>query len=279
MAPVTPRIEEDVKTSRTDDRVKDFLLIFLICWLPVSVFLLLMCSAGKAHGAEGLRFEVGYGHCESQRGGRGSWWNDHYETNLDLNDRCGQMGISATPWQWRGYDLGWRLAYVDFGRISINSVMAARDEDQLSNPDGSACDWGNGGRGCLIRVKGGGHATGISFGGVAERDLGALVLGAEGGLFAYYNHFTVAVTAHPDPSVTPDWWWYRQWDLARGWQLTPYAGASVRYDVFYVAARVYARMVSACREDGCETFNGGSSGVTNGAAWQVTAGMSIPFDL
>lgn len=227
--------------------------------------------------AEGLRLELGQGQCQQNRGGKGSWWNDRYRTFLDLNDKCYQVGLSTTPWRWRGNDVGIRFAYVDLGRVRINSNMAARDDDQLSNPSGKHCNWSKGGKGCLINVSGGGHPRGFSAGAVIERDVGGMMLGAEAGGFVYYNHFTVAVTAYPDASKTPGWWWYRQWDLARGWQVSPYLGANVRYGYLYASARVYSKIVASCREDGCKTFNGGSSGVTNGEAWQINVGLSIPL--
>lgn len=248
---------------REDDRKEGLaflwtLLLFLVC----------MAVWSEAR-AEGLRFELGAGQCQQNRGGKGSWWNDHYRTFIDLNDRCYQVGFSATPWKWRGNDLGVRFAYVDFGRVRINSEMAARDEDQFSNPDGSHCNWSNG-SGCLINVKGDGHPRGFSAGGIIERKVGDFMLGAEAGMFAYYNRFTVKVSAYPDPSATPDWSWYHDWDLARGWNATPYLGANVRYGWLTASVRTYAKIVAHNREQG------GSSGVTNGEAWQVMVGLSLP---
>lgn len=222
--------------------------------------------------AEGLRLELGRGQCEQNRGGKGSWWNDHYRTFIDLNDGCQQIGFSATPWKWRGNDLGVRFAYVDLGRVRINSEMAARDEDQLSNPDGSACDWSNG-SGCLINVKGDGHPRGFTAGAILERKVGPAVLGVEGGLFAYYNRFRVVVTAYPDPSATPNWSWYHDWDLARGWNATPYLGANLRLGWLTASVRTYAKVVAHSREEN------GSSGVTNGESWQFNLGLSIPVTL
>jgi hypothetical protein len=230
----------------------------------------------KASGlTEGLRLELQAGQCQQNRGGKGSWWNDHYPEFLDLNDGCRQVGLSARPWQWRGYDVGWRVAYVNLGAVRINSVMAYRDDEQLSNPDGSSCTWGtpgpHEGRGCLMRVNGGGRARGFSFGGLIERQISDFVVGAEAGLFVYHNHFTVRITAHPDESQTPDWWWMK-WDLARGPNATPYLGANVRYGWLTASVRSYAKIVAHNRDAWKQ------SGVTNGEAWQVNLGLSIPLE-
>jgi hypothetical protein len=226
---------------------------------------------------KGLRLEYGQGQCQQNRGGKGSWWNDHYPEFLDLNDGCRQLGISARPWKWRGYDVGWRVAYVNFGRVRINSVMAYRDDEQLSNPSGEHCVWGNGsveaeaGHGCLMRVNGGGQAQGFTFGGLMEKKVWRdLTLGGEAGAFFYHNHFTIRQTAYPDESTTPDWWWFK-WDLARGPNATVYLGANARYGWLTVSVRTYAKIVAHDRKAYKQ------SGVTNGEAWQVNVGISIPL--
>jgi hypothetical protein len=262
--------------QRKEDETKGNIGLVLVL-----VFVVLLFAAFQVKAE--LRLEMGRGQCQQSLGGKGSWWNDHYRTFIDLNDSCYQVGISAAPWTWRGYDLGLRLAYVDLGRVRINSEMAARDDDQLSNPDGSHCDWKAWGKGCLISVKGGGHPRGFTLGPIAERKMFGAVVGAETGLFAYYNHFTVNVSAYPDPSQTPDWWWYKQWDLARGWNFTPYVGFNVRTDKLKIphlpdmdlmlSVRTYAKVVASSRE------KNGSSGVTNGEAIQVNLALSVPLTL
>lgn len=223
--------------------------------------------------AEGLRVELGAGQCQQARAGKGSWWNDHYATRLDLVDDCHQLGLSATPWQWKGADIGWRFAYVNLGRTKIDSVMAYRDDEQFSNPDGTGCDWLNEGRGCLIDVMGGGRARGFSLGAIAERSFGGLTVGVEGGGFVYYNHFTVYVDSHPNGQTPAGHWLPARWDMARGWVGTTYLGANLRYGWLTAAVRTYAKITA--HQSGCP----GCSGVTNGEAWQVNVGLSIPVDL
>ena len=231
-----------------------------------------------SHASAELRLEALGGRCEQNRTEEGSWWNDHYETNLQLRTGCYQLGISAAPWTWRGNSFGWRLAYVDFGSISTNSVMALRDEDQFKYPDGSRCNTTTG-EDCLIRTVGGGRAQGISLGLIVERAMRGryfatqdhVTIGAEAGLFVYYNHWTVEVTAHPDPSVSlmGDFVPMR-WDQARGWLVTPYAGVNLRYHWLLVSMRTYASIMAQGKCDYC-------AGVTKHHAFQFNAGISVPF--
>lgn len=212
--------------------------------------------------AADLRFEVLGGQCELTRDDNGVWHNTHYQTNVNLRDTCFQLGASATPWKLGAYNIGWRAAYVDFGRITTDSVMAARDEDQPHNPDGKSCDRATM-ENCLIRTIGGGHARGVSLGGVAERAFGPVTIGAELGALVYYNNFTVAIHHWPANEYV------YTWDLARGWMATPYAGATLQAGAFIAAARVYTKVTA--HQSGC----GGCSGIANGPAYQFTAGVTF----
>jgi len=233
-----------------------------IVFLPLLGFLVAISFSGFP-GA--LRFEALGGTCDQTRDDKGIWWNDHYETNVDLSTRCYQLGVSKTPWAWKGLDLGWRAAYVNLGKIKTNSVMAARDEDQfVAQPDGSNCDWATS-HGCAMRTIGGGTAQGLSFGGVIEKPIHRFVLGAEAGGFFYYNHFTVDILSYPDGAFVT------HWDHAKGWLLTPYWGLNLRHKWLMLAVRHYQKVTA--HKSGC----GGCSGIANGEAWQVTAGVSIPL--
>lgn len=207
------------------------------------------------------RIGVHGGTCQQSRSDIGSWWNDHYETDIDLTTACSMIDMTRIE-----DGRGWRLAYVNLGTITTNSVMANRDEDQFSNPDGEDCNPATR-EGCLIRTVGGGLAQGISVGRVWERRLNHLTLGAELGGFVYYNHFTIQITAHPDPDLFPA----EAWDYARGWLATPYAGVGIRYGMLSATVRGYHR-ITAHQAD-C----GGCSGVTKGAAVQALIGISGSF--
>lgn len=215
---------------------------------------------------EGLRFEALGGQCKQTRDNLGVWWNGRYETNIDLTTACYQIGVSKTPWRWRELDLGWRVAYVNFGPIKTNSVMASRDDEQEKlTLDGLTC-WRPSGNGCLWRTIGGGRAKGFSFGGVAEKKLGGFVYGAEAGLFLYHNQFKIDIYWEPSGDR------FEQWNRAKGWLIHPYWGVNLKYDWLYFAVRQYTKLTA--HKSGCQ---GGCSGVANGPAWQINAGVSIPL--
>jgi len=229
------------------------------------------------------RFEVLVGSCDQTRSEKGSWWNDNYHTSIDLTTRCGQIGVSDTPWKARLFNstwsAGWRLAYVDLGTIHTDSVMAMRDEDQFQNPNGSQCDPATNAN-CLMLTTGGGRAQGVSIGGLLEHAFGGfadpaeprsgLVFGAEAGLFVYHNSFNIDIEpVQANGGDAPDI--HMNWDMAKGWLATPYVGANLRFVDLFVAGRIYQRVTA--HKIGC----GGCSGITKGPAYQLNVGISIPF--
>lgn len=235
--------------------------------LALGILIGFIAALSISGSTEGLRFEALGGQCKQTRDDRGVWWNDHYATNVDLTAACYQLGVSQTPWKWRGLDLGWRLAYVNLGPIKTDSVMASRDDEQMGPiMDGKTNCWRPSGNGCLWRTIGGGRARGVSFGGVAEKKVNGFVYGAEAGLFAYHNHFTIDIYWHPSGDH------FEKWDRARGWLVHPYWGLNLRRDWLFVAVRQYTKLTA--HKSGCQ---GGCSGVANGPAWQVNAGISIPL--
>jgi len=211
------------------------------------------------------RVELLGGTCEQTRSDKGSWWNDHYPTSIDLTTRCYQIGMSDRPWKLGTWPAGWRVAYVDLGRITTDSVMAARDEDQFSNPSGSDCDRSTN-SGCLIRTVGGGTAYGISAGLLVEERIAQATLGLESGLFVYHNEFDIDISRYPGGEP------YARWNMAEGWLATLYIGANLRHGWLLLSGRMYQRVTA--HKVGCV---GGCSGVTKGPALQVSAGISIPF--
>jgi len=228
------------------------------------------------------RMEILAGTCKLSRSSEGSWWNDNYPTNIDLKSACGQIGWSDTPWKWRSWNAGYRVAYVNLGGYSTDSIMAVRDEDQFNNPpiDGSLCNHATG-ENCIMRTVGGGRTYGLTLGGVIEEDLAgfnmpaqprsAFVLGYEAGLFLYHSYFAIDITPYPDPNAPVPYHESPHWDYARGWRISPYVGANIRYHWFILSGRAYSK-ITAHKMD-CK----GCSGVTDGPAYQVTAGFSIPF--
>jgi len=228
--------------------------------------LLLMLAAFPATSAD-LRFEASMGRCGYGLSEKGSWWNDHYETNIDRIGSCWQIGLSQAPWKWGRNHIGWRVAWVRFPDLATNSVMAGLDEDQFNHPDGSECA-GNGSlKNCTIRVTGGGRAQGISIGPLIERKFGPTTWGLEAGLFFYHNEFDVTVSPGPH---NPDAFTPYQWNHAEGWRRKPYGGLTFNYHYLFVAARYYHQLDAQGECAMC-------SGATGGGAWQWTAGVSIPL--
>ena len=263
-------------------RLLSMLFVGTIACLTVAGAVLTVLYSSPRAAAE-PRFEVLVGSCEYTRGEKGSWWNDYYPTSIDLTTKCGQIGVSDTPWKARLFDstwnAGWRLAYVDLGLIHTDSVMAMRDVDQFSNPDGSQCDPTTNAN-CLMRTTGGGRAQGISIGGLLEHSIGdfadradphsGLVFGAEAGFFLYHNGFDIDIEAHPAAGGQASTI-ATSWDLADGWLATTYLGANLRFADLFIAGRIYQRVTA--HKTGC----GGCSGITKGPAYQLNVGISLPF--
>ena len=221
-----------------------------------------LCAA-PARADEPLRFEAQAGVCEHGRAGSGIWWNAAYPTEIDLRSACWSLGVSQVPWRAQGWSLGWRADYVDLGRYQADNVFALRDDEQFSGVTGEDCDLATG-RGCLGRGRINGRTRGVSIGALAEHSAGALVLGAEAGVFLYYNWFAVAVTSYPQDQPLAAMKWG---DI----QATPYAGITARYGVLIATGRVYGNVVAA--EHNCP----GCSGITHGPAWQVMIGLNGAF--
>jgi hypothetical protein len=242
-----------------------FLILVVVIYIATVItggLALLYSPAARAEP----RLEALGGVCDQTRSDKGSWWNDHYETSIDLTTRCYQIGVSDRPWTVATYPAGWRIAYVNLGRITTDSVMAARDEDQFSNPSGAHCNPSTN-AGCLIRTVGGGTAYGLSAGLLLEDKLDEqATAGIEAGLLVYHNEFKIAM--YRQPGGEP----YARWNEAEGWLATPYIGANLRYGWLLLSGRMYQRITA--HKVGCV---GGCSGITKGPALQVNAGVSIPF--
>jgi hypothetical protein len=215
--------------------------------------------ADLARADTGLRWEASGGVCKLGLAPSGIWWDKRYEHDVDVASGCFQLGVSAAPWRWRGWDFGWRAAYVDLGKFSANSIAPSRDEDMDRQPDGSNCDR-NTWKDCVTRFDGHGHAYGVSLGGLVEKRVGKVTLGIEAGAYVYYSYYMV--------TTTHQYGYSEVWDRAKGVMVTPYIGVTAQHGHLMTAARVY----SSIREQGdC----GGCCGLTRGPAVQWTVGVSF----
>ena len=235
--------------------------------LLIGAFLALHLA--PAHAGEGVRLEVLGGQCQAEELGNGSWHHEYYPFELNLRSRCFQVSISELTGNWRGWDTGLRLGYVDLGSMRLNAVWWLRDEDLAGRPDGMSCTLGIDGnpKNCLANGSIQQRVKGLAFGGLLERDVARhLRIGFEGGLMLYEGAFDMWVKPYPHPDT------YRGWSgHFDGLQLTPYFGATLNSGPFMLSARVYTLIRAA--EHGC----GGCSGPTKGPATQITAGLSLPF--
>ncbi len=202
------------------------LLLLTVLWLPTLLF------AGV---------EVGVGRCKLGLSERGSWWNDSYQTSIDLYGNCWELGFRK---DW------FRVGYLDLGGGGrFVNTMAARDVDQLQSPDGSNCNSSTL-EGCIGRAVGKSHTYGITLGGV--KDWG--FLSTELGVFAYRSGVKISWQDQLGNKAYYDW---------AGYSATPYVGLGVTGKHWEVSARAFGDVKA--HENGC----GGCTGIAQGSAFSL----------
>ena len=214
--------------------------------------------------AEPLRLEAQVGQCQYGLAPDGIWWTDLYPTNIDRRTTCYQLGVSQAPWHYKGFDLGWRLAYVNLGKLTADNQFTYL-EPQYPGASGEDCDAktleGCRGRGSITQ-----KTRGITLGPLIEKSWGDLTLGVEGGVYYYYSVFEVNVSSYPDPGVVSPM--QAKWGSRR---LTGYYGATARYGYLFATGRVYSN-VKAVEEHCSECM-----GITLWNTWQATVGVQVTF--
>lgn len=236
--------------------------------LVIVVAIVSSSFSSLAISVEGPRLEVLAGQCQAEPLGEGNWYSEHYPYELNLRSRCMQISVSEVFNQWREWDLGMRLGYVDLGSMRLHAVWWLRDEDFQSKPDGANCTMGQNGdaTGCLgfggLRQR----VRGFTIGGFAEHKIFRhLRLGLEGGIFVYEGAFDISVAPYPEGVHYTGW--ESEW---KGWQLSPYLGATLNSGPFMLSARVYT--VIRAGEHGCAC-----SGPTRGPATAILGGLRLNF--
>lgn len=265
---LAPRAEEDDDAILAEVAFKALGAIaaaFLALTLASLGALIYVLVTGTA-ASEEPRIEALAGGCKQHAVGDGVWWNSNYPYTLDMRSGCAQLSMSEIRSRRGPWGHGMRVAYVNFGSIHANGVYPMRDEEQFTTkPDGMHCNTSNW-HGCVGKGVGVQKAEGMSWGYIVERDLGAVTLGGEAGLFVYYSSWRVLIDSYPVAGK------FGPVDMTfEGWQATPFLGATLRYRYLFAQARAYASMKAATH--GCS----GCSGVTNGTGTQVAAGLSVPF--
>jgi hypothetical protein len=233
----------------------------LCFWLLGVLAAISICRS--AH-SEPLRLEAQAGVCKHGIADKGTWWNTDYPTNTDAESGCFQVGASQIVSEWRSYKLGWRAAYVDFGRVSADNVFTMHDSEQFIGVTGAECDAVTL-RGCLGRGIISQKTRGVSVGGLIERDMGGWVLGGEAGGYVYYSRFRVAVLPQPagawNGPLSADW---------AGWNFTPYIGATVTRGMLFVSVRSYLTIRASESCTGC-------TGISSGLSYQAMVGLQVPL--
>jgi hypothetical protein len=236
----------------------------------LATLLLLLCW-GAVSGAEPLRLEAQVGQCEHGRAADGVWWSSYYPHQFDLRSSCWQLGASRLTGNWRGHNYGWRIAYVELGRVKTDATFTFI-EPQYPGETGETCDPATY-VGCLGRGQMRQRTRGLTAGGLLERQFAGWELGVEGGLYFYYSRFDALVTSVPDGSKLPPHHHYYG-----DWLMTPYLGLTARRGILFATARVYG-VVEAHEHgkgaSGRDCF--GCTGITDGPAYQATVGIQISF--
>ena len=218
----------------------------------------------RAEAAEPLRFEAQMGRCKQGLTPDGAWWSSSYPTDIDRTPQCYSLGLSQMPWKHNNTALGWRVAYVDLGKVKADNQFTYL-EPQQPGVSGENCD-STTLQGCRGRAGITQKTQGISFGPVAEWSWGDLTLGIEGGGYYYYGVFETTVTSTPDVTkVNPV---HYKWGSRH---LTGYFGATARYEYLFSTFRTYSRVFAD------EEGHGNFTGLANGRAWQATIGVQVPF--
>ena len=228
-------------------------------WLGI-ICLVLWLLIGSSAQAQEFRFEGQVGHCKYGITGKGGWWNDAYPTDIDRTDQCFQLGISKIEKSYSWANVGWRLAYVNLGKLSADNTFAARDDQQFTQFDSSECDLSNG-RNCVFRGVMSDSAKGITLGAIFERKQWAVTWGTEVGMFAYDSSFNA--TFYEKGKLVGHY-------STSGVNFTPYLGLTANYGYLLASFRGYGSVTS--HESGCK----GCNGLAQGLAWSGLLGIQIP---
>lgn len=227
----------------------------------LAITLLAVAVAGDA---EPYRLEAQVGICKHGIADKGTWWNSDYPTKIDAESGCFSLGVSRITDEWRGYKLGWRATYLDFGRVTANNIFAMHDDEQFIGITGANCNPDNQ-RGCLGQGILSQETKGITLGGLIERDFGSWTFGGEFGGYVYYSRFRATVYPHHQPRSREPW----TFDWA-GTGFSPYLGATVNRGPFFATVRSYLSIRASESCTGC-------TGISSGLSYQAMAGIQIPL--
>jgi len=244
--------------------VESFLRIMLVTFVFIVWFAMIFFPLRPVFAAEPLRLEAQVGQCQYGLAPDGIWWTDLYPTNIDRRTTCYQLGVSQAPWHYKGFDLGWRLAYVNLGKLTADNQFTYL-EPQHPGVSGEDCD-AKTLEGCRGRGKISQKTRGFTFGPLIERSWRDFTLGVEAGGYYYRSVFEVNINSVPDPnSLEPI---HAKW---ASWRMTGYYGATARYGYLFATGRIYSNIRAT--EEYCQECGG----ITGGKTWQAIVGVQILF--
>lgn len=214
-----------------------------------------------------FRFEAGVGHCRHQLAPDASWsyreWGN-YETKMNINPICYQVGVSYLPVEFDGVKVGFRASLVDLGRITANNSYPVNEQAYFLAKDTRTAVQSDTGR-----FTGSGSSRGLTLGLAAETQKSGLNIGAEVGLALLRNTWRVNFPNFGAANVTGC---RTDWACADGNQITPYIGVNARWKYLFVSIRQYTS-VHASQSEANPLF----IGPTAGSVTQMTIGASVPL--
>lgn len=228
---------------------------------------LLIAGAAHADDEGSLRLELMGGQCQHRLAVDASWHYEYggYETNMNLRPKCLQLGISVMPFKYRDLRWGFRVAYVDLGKIIADNTYPvdeleyfhAKDEGREVNSE-------------TARFHAQGGARGLTIGLASEYPLWRELqvgpeIGAAGLYTTWHTQFNHAQAVN-EGCRTVDW------ACADGLHWTVYAGVTVRWQWLMISARRYFNVLTSQSEK-----NPLFIGPTTGPVDSILIGLSIPL--
>lgn len=227
----------------------------------------LLVAIGITSRSEGVRLEGAAGHCRHRLAPDASWsyreWGN-YQTSMELNPACYQIGLSYLPLELYGVKFGIRGAFVNLGRVTADNTFPTDEKEYFRAKETRTAVQSDTGR-----FQGYGTSKGFTLGLAAERRRYGLDFGAEAGIALLRNTWHVNLPGFGSAVLNGC---RDDWACADCLNGTWYVGVNARYQYLFVSIRRYAN-VHASQAGRNPLF----VGPTDGPVTQITAGISFPL--
>lgn len=185
-----------------------------------------------AQGVAAPEVSLEMGQCRYGTVAEGTFYQSDLHTDNYMRPACGGVALSD---KLTGSDrFGWRVGFIASGSINARDNQSTNDERAHAHV---ACNHMDG-DGCMVRFNGEGKTFGFAFGLTADVPLTSnFILVGEGGLFFFQHHFKAQAINQECRHCTRQIAFNetsKLWDMP-----SPYAGVTLRWRDFYVAARHY----------------------------------------